>query len=130
MATKPRSVTGLDVDELSESEVEELASKLEALRKELESALRASKEGTAVVSLDQPIGRVSRIDALQQQKLAQESRRKQEVRLGQVRVALAAVERDEYGYCRSCEEPIGVRRLRARPESPLCLRCQGGRERR
>ena len=32
--------------------------------------------------------------------------------------------------CRRCEEPIGFRRLQARPETPLCVACQNQRERR
>lgn len=119
----------MDEEELTDPQVAELGRKLEALRDALVGALDQSKEGAAVVSLDQPIGRLSRIDALQQQKLAQASRRQQELKLGQVRVALAAVASGDYGYCRSCEEPIGYRRLSAQPESPFCLGCQGGRER-
>jgi len=118
------------VEELTEEQAQKLVLDLHRLRTEIEAALESSKEGTKVVSLDQPIGRVSRIDAIQQQKMAEESRRKQQLRLGQIAVALAAVENDEYGYCRSCEEPIGHRRLTARPETPFCLRCQGGREHR
>ena len=118
------------MDELSEEQVRELQEKLEALERELERQLDSSREGAQVVSLDAPIGRVSRIDAIQQQKMAQASRRQQELRLGQVRAALSAIERDEYGYCKSCDEPIAHRRLAARPETPFCLRCQGGRERR
>ena len=118
------------MQELTEDQAAELALELSRLRAALQVALESSKAGIEVVSLDQPIGRVSRIDAIQQQKMAQESRRKQQLRLGQVGVALAAIENDEYGYCRSCEEPIGYRRLSARPETPFCLACQGGRERR
>ena len=47
------------------------------------------------------------MDAIQQQKMAEASRRQQTLRLGQVKVALAAVESGDYGTCRSCEEPIG-----------------------
>lgn len=119
---------GVDAEELTEAQVRELGAALEALRDELEAALESSREGAEVVSLDQPIGRVSRIDAIQQQKMAAASRRQQELRLGQVRVALRAIEDGEYGLCKSCEEPIAYRRLQAGPESPLCLRCQGGRE--
>lgn len=117
-------------DEITDAEERELVGLLEALRDQLEGALKASAEGIEVVSLDQPIGRVSRIDAIQQQKMAQENRRQQELRLGQVRVALSAAAAGDYGVCRSCDEPIAVRRLRARPESPFCVQCQGGRERR
>ena len=115
-------------DELTDAQIAALKDALEQLRDELERALAGSEEGARVVSLDQPIGRVSRIDAIQQQKMAAASRRQQELRLGQVRVALRAIEDGEYGWCKSCDEPIAHRRLRARPETPFCLRCQGGRE--
>ena len=118
-----------DESELTDEQERELGAALRRLRDELGAALASSKEGIEVVSLDQPIGRVSRIDAIQQQKMAQANRRKQELRLSQIGVALAAMEDRDYGYCRGCEEPIGHRRLRARPETPFCLRCQGGRER-
>ncbi|MFK7990415.1 MAG: TraR/DksA family transcriptional regulator [Sandaracinaceae bacterium] len=116
--------------ELDDTTLAELGQTLRRLERELTHALEGSKEGVQVVSLDQPIGRVSRIDAIQQQKMAKASRHQQALRLGQVRVALSAIEADEYGDCRSCDEPIAVKRLRAKPESAFCLRCQGGRERR
>jgi DnaK suppressor protein len=60
--------------------------------------------------------------------MASANRRSVELRLTQVRSALAALERGEYGACRRCEEPIGYRRLKSRPESPFCVACQRGRE--
>lgn len=116
-------------EELTDAQVEELGERLRALEVELRGALEAGSDGAKVVSLDQPIGRVSRIDALQQQKMAEASKQKQQIRLGQVKVALGALAQGDYGYCRECEEPIGYKRLNARPETPFCLQCQGGRER-
>lgn len=118
------------MEELTDEQVEELAEKLRGLRTEVERSLEGSAEAAKIVSLDQPIGRISRMDAIQQQKMAEASRRQQTLRLSHTAVALAAVESGDYGLCRSCEEPIGYRRLSARPESLFCLRCQGGRERR
>ena len=118
-----------DQSELTETQIATLRARLGELQDALVSALEDSKAGTEVVSLDRPIGRVSRIGAIQQQKMAAASRRQQELRLGQVRVALAAIDAGEYGECKRCDEPIGLRRLTARPESPLCLRCQDARER-
>lgn len=37
--------------------------------------------------------------------------------------ALARIESGEYGICRSCDEPIEGDRLRAIPETPLCVAC-------
>lgn len=116
------------MDELTDAQVEELRAALEALRDELQAALDQTRDGAKPVSLDQPIGRVSRVDALQQQQMAQANRRNVELRLAQVRQALSAVESGDYGYCRKCEEPIGYGRLRSRPEAPFCVECQRGRE--
>jgi RNA polymerase-binding transcription factor DksA len=37
--------------------------------------------------------------------------------------ALARIESGEYGICKKCEEPIEGDRLRALPETPLCVVC-------
>ena len=118
------------MDELTDAELTELTAALEALRDELEAQLARPSDRAEIVDLDQPIGRISRVDALQQQAMSKEQLRRARLRLAQVRQALAAVEDDEYGFCRRCEEPIGVRRLRVVPESPFCLACRTDIERR
>ena len=111
-------------DELTDEQVQQLVSDLRALQLELGAALEQSREGVKPVELDQPIGRLSRMDAIQQQNMLAATRRNTELRVRKIRAALAAAERGEYGNCVECEEPIGFRRLRARPESRLCLHCQ------
>lgn len=115
-------------DELTDEQREALRGDLIALRDALEQALGLASEGARPVSLDDPIGRVSRVDALQQQAMAQANRESLKLRLAQVRQALAAIESGDYGYCRKCDEPIAHRRLAARPETPFCVDCQRGRE--
>jgi DnaK suppressor protein len=116
------------MEDLTQEQQDELRRDLEALREELEHALGLAREGARPVSLDNPIGRVSRVDALQQQAMAQANRRSVELRLGQVRQALVAMDAGDYGLCRGCEEPIAYRRLKSRPETPFCVECQRGRE--
>ena len=117
--------------ELSNAQREELHGRLSELVQTLEQQLEASTEGARPVELDQSaVGRLSRIDSMQQQAMANAARRNLQVRLNQCRAALAAYERGEYGACRECEEPIGYRRLSAKPESPLCLNCQRGSDQR
>ena len=101
---------------------------------ELEAEIRASLEGTAEaarpVELDQPaIGRVSRIDAIQQQKMLEANRAAAQLRAQQVRSALRRVEDDAFGDCVGCGDEIPLARLKARPESAFCLECQSARER-
>ena len=116
--------------ELTEQDIGRIAAALQRIRAELVESLEASTDSARTVELDQPIGRLSRMDAIQQQKMARANRRSQELRLGLVAAALAAIERGEYGLCRACEEPIAVARLMAKPETPLCLACQRRAERR
>lgn len=115
---------------LSQHQLDELHRDLSALVTELEHMIGASADGAKPVDLDQPIGRVSRIDAIQQQKMLESNRRSAKLRLRLARAALAAIDTGDYGECRECEEPISFRRLKARPESRLCVDCQGAQERR
>ena len=112
------------MDELSPEQVEQARQRLESLREELEQLLDLSESGSKPVSLEEPIGRLSRMDAMQQQELTKANRRQHEVRLQQVRAALLRIEQGSFGECRRCEEPIASSRLEARPEAPFCLDCQ------
>ena len=43
--------------------------------------------------------------------------------------ALRKIEEGNFGVCEVCEEPIGKKRLEARPETTLCIRCKEDQER-
>ena len=116
--------------ELSDSQFAELHADLEHLLADLDTGLEQSAEGGKPVDLDQPIGRLSRMDAIQQQEMVQAQRQRMSLRRQQVLAALAAFERDEYGECRSCAEEIPFKRLKARPEAPFCIECRERMERR
>lgn len=105
---------------------------MEAYRKRIQEEmeeLRAlsdgSREGRAPVELDQQsVGRLSRMDAMQQQSmdLAREERRR--TRLAILAAALRRLDEDEFGYCLSCEEDIPADRLAFDPALTLCFDCQ------
>ncbi len=116
-------------DELTSEQLGELETDLRTLQAELEHMIDASAEGTRPVDLDQPIGRVSRIDAIQQQKMLESNRRSAKVRLRLVQGALNTIANgDDYGLCTACEEPIAFRRLKAKPESRMCIECKSEQE--
>lgn len=120
----------VDAEDLTRAQIEERHAALLALRVELTAQIASMKERTATVDLDEPIGRLTRMDAMQQREMAAEERRRHEVRLAQVGGALAAIDAGTYGDCKRCEEPIGYARLAARPESPFCVPCMSKLERR
>ena len=118
------------MEELSQAQLEELKGDLLQLRVDLGITLSDEGGRSDTVDLDQPIGRLSRMDAMQQQEMAKAERRRAEIRLERVAVALEAIEEEDYSWCRDCEEPIGFRRLKARPDSFFCLPCISAREKR
>lgn len=117
-------------DELTPQQETELLDALRTLEQDLVTSLSETKEQTQPVDLDLPIGRLSRMDAIQQKNMAQANRRSAEVRLKQVRAAISKCNQELYGWCGICEGPIGYPRLKARPETPFCLECQSQREKR
>jgi DnaK suppressor protein len=114
----------LDGFESLDDALEEVIERLQSLERELVFQLQANEQAAAPVDLDQPFGRLSRMDAIQQQQMARAARAGQKVRLQQVKGALLRVGRGEYGLCVSCDEEIELKRLLARPETPYCIVCQ------
>ncbi|MBL6744852.1 MAG: TraR/DksA C4-type zinc finger protein [Pseudomonadales bacterium] len=113
------------MDELTEAQAQALHASLLALKEQLEQQLQQAESAAEPVQLDQTLlGRVSRMDAMQQQSVALSTRGHASTTLKRVIAALNAHVEGEYGFCRRCDEPIGFGRLQAQPESSLCLQCQ------
>lgn len=49
--------------------------------------------------------------------------------LGKIEATLRRIDASDYGYCEETGEPIGLRRLLARPTATLCVEAQERRER-
>lgn len=49
--------------------------------------------------------------------------------LAKVDLALKKIEDGTFGVCEVCDEPIGKKRLEARPETSLCIKCKEDQER-
>ena len=93
-------------------------------RAEIEALRRISERSRAPVKLDQTsVGRVSRIDAIQNQAMAQASEQHRQVELARIAAALARIEDGSYGICLSCGEDIAEKRLRFDPAVPTCVDC-------
>jgi DnaK suppressor protein len=110
---------------LSEAQLSQLQKKLLQLKSDLSAQLALAEPDSQPVKLDQQaVGRLSRMDAMQQQQMALANRQQVKTHLRAVMIALQATESGDYGYCCECGEDIGFTRLEVRPEVTLCLPCQ------
>lgn len=110
---------------LSKGQIKQFRQQLLDLQQELENLLSLSESASDTVSLDQTkVGRLSRMDALQQQAMAQANRAQHQQHLKQVHEALVAIKEGYYGFCEECGQDIPIARLEARPESIYCVDCK------
>jgi DnaK suppressor protein len=118
------------MSELSAEDLDRLREGLLDAKAELSNLIRTTESDTRPVDLDEPIGRLSRMDALQQQSMAAANRGAALLRHRQIEAALSRLDAGEFGECQSCGEEIEAQRLFATPEVPFCLNCQSQREQR
>lgn len=87
----------------------------------------ASEEGRRPVELDPArVGRLSRMDALQEQEMARAIERRRTLGVRRIDAALRRIEEDEYGDCVACGEAIAPKRLELDPTAPRCIDCARG----
>lgn len=109
---------------MKESEIEQFKQTLLHLKSELQGLEELSKEATKPIELDQSsIGRLSRMDAMQAQEMAQEGARRRQHQLTKIEGALRRMQAGDYGYCYVCGEEMDVRRLSADPTVTRCIKC-------
>ncbi len=105
-------------------EIEQIKQNLLILKTELQGLEGISKESNKPIELDQArVGRLSRMDAMQVQQMAQEISRRQQRKLLMIDGALRRIESDDYGDCFICGKEIAIRRLTVDPTNTRCIKC-------
>lgn len=109
---------------LTEDQLEELSAELSRQLARLQKSMKITDEALRTVELDQTaVGRLSRMDSLQNQALSAGLREREAARLGQIVAAVQRVEAGRYGMCTSCGADIPFERLYVFPEAPECASC-------
>lgn len=104
--------------------------RLEERRGAILADKKSAKKENGPVELDQTrVGRLSRMDAMQQQAMSQAGARLLDLELQRIKVALNRIESEEYGYCILCDEKIAKKRLQFDPSLLTCIRCAKKEER-
>ncbi len=109
---------------MNDADLETYRQCLVDLRTSLLALEETSRDAARVVELDQAtVGRLSRMDAMQAQQMAQETERRRHLQLQKIEGALRRIEADEFGYCYVCGDEIDARRLQADPTITRCVKC-------
>ena len=105
-------------------DIKKIKAELLARRKALVELAEEAEGARQPVELDQTrVGRLSRMDAMQDQAMAQEAERRRAGELQRIDAALERLKSGDYGYCVSCDEDIAPARLKLDPAVATCINC-------
>jgi len=108
----------------SDIHIAALKKQLQAQRLEILADAASSEQARQPVELDQTsVGRLSRMDALQDQAMALETDRRRKVEIVQIEAALKRIDENSFGECQSCGEDIAAKRLKIDPTAVVCIDC-------
>lgn len=108
----------------AEIDVAEMKKRLASRRNEIQALLMVGDATVRPIDIDQQsVGRLSRMDAIQVQAMAEETARRREMEIKRIDLALSRITAGEYGWCTSCGEAIALKRLENDPATPLCIDC-------
>lgn len=112
---------------LTPEQVAELVAELDRILAKLERSMLTTEEALRPVKLDQTaVGRLSRIDSLQNQGVTRNLREREQAKLAQIVTALERIEAGTFGVCVECGGAIPFERLQVFPETPSCTECGVG----
>jgi DnaK suppressor protein len=90
-----------------------------------EKAIVEFREMARPVAPDDAIGRISRMDAINNKSVAEASLRKNKEKLKQLNYMLQHVNDTDFGLCAKCKSAIPLGRMLLMPQSRFCINCAG-----
>ena len=117
-----RAITGMN-----DETMRDFRTLIEARLSDLDDEDALGQAGKATVELDQQsVGRLSRMDALQNQAMAQATGARRTAERQRLIAALKRMDHGEFGYCEECGDEIAEARLRLDPAATRCVDCARG----
>ena len=101
----------------------EIQSKIKEEIEKTEKIIAEYKDLSKPVSLDNSIGRISRMDAINNKSITESALRQAEAKLTKLHQALDKVGTKDFGICIKCKQPIPLGRILLMPESLRCVNC-------
>ena len=108
----------MDVDEKNKIRTK-LADEIKETKKKISKYLQLSLP----ISPENAIGRISRMDAINNKSVLEAVLREAQSKLIQLKNTIKKIEGPDFGLCKMCKKNIPFGRLMIRPESELCVNC-------
>ncbi len=90
---------------------------------QLDIEIKEIKHLTAPIEPENAIGRISRMDAINNKTINDRILRNAAEKQKKLKLALSRIDEPKFGFCTLCEKSIQEARLFLMPESSLCISC-------
>lgn len=110
---------------MSNQEIETLKSIIEKELIKLQGKADELKSFTEPIAPDSAIGRISRMDAINNKSVFDASLRNTQSRIKALQETLKIIHEPDFGRCTQCHGPIALERLKIRPDVRKCAPCLG-----
>jgi DnaK suppressor protein len=108
---------------MTEKEKSELKNKILQSITDTERDISELVELTKPISPENAIGRISRMDAINNKSINEAALRQAQLKMEKLLMAKEKCDDEEFGVCRKCHGDIPMGRLLLMPESLFCVRC-------
>ena len=105
----------MDIDEIRKKLTDEIS--------KTKSLIEEYKEMTRPVAPDVAIGRISRMDAINNKSVTEATLRQAEGKLSDLLRVSSQIGTEDFGRCLKCRQSIPLGRILIRPESLYCVKC-------
>lgn len=108
---------------MTEQEKKDVKAKVLVEMKRTNTAIDDYKDLTKPISPENAIGRISRMDAINNKSVAEAALRQAEVKLKNLHNVLESIDNKDFGLCLKCQKPIPIGRILLMPQSRYCVNC-------
>jgi len=110
-----QNMKSLDKIEIRKKIEEEIASSIRTIKK--------YKDLTKPIAPENSIGRVSRMDAINNKSVNEAALKNAEIKLNNLQIALENMDDERFGICAKCHNSIPLGRILLVPQNRFCVNC-------
>ena len=108
---------------MNKEDKQEVKKRIQEELQKTQLAINDYKELTKPISPENAIGRISRMDAINNKSVVEAALRKANEKLSKLKLVLEKVDDSDFGLCIRCGNPIPIGRILLMPQSRLCVSC-------
>ena len=113
----------MDLYPMLQEELKNIEKEIKSMIKILIKEISDLEDSAAPIAPENAIGRISRMDAINNKSVVEASLRNRKKKLSKLQLALSKVYQKGFGECASCGSDINPKRIMLMPQSDRCIKC-------